>query len=367
MKSEDLLKKYRRRLAAIGWGKALLYSAIAGLCVSGAAGLATWFTHMELWIVLLLSLGLGAAVVLLCAPVIYLKFFRPTTDSAAAQIDALGLEERMITMRELENDPSEIAALQRKDATARLRAVSEKRLRFSVAMPFFALLACSFLFAASFVTVSALAAGGMIGRGDEVLGVEGGLPQEETPPETVTYTVKYLVYEEGTGVIDGEAVQTVKKGGFTKAVTAVPAEGYLFYAWVDAQMHPIGNQENPRIDLNVRADTEVYACFYKAEEGNPDDDPSEGEGELPGGDDSGEEGGGGEDGEGGPGSAGSSGEVGGDGSEAEGRLNNSVIDGNSDYKENFDREKSEKELAEDDTLPDELKDILGDYYNALKP
>ena len=42
-------------------------------------------------------------------------------------------------------------------------------------------------------------------------------------------------------------------------------------------------------------------------------------------------------------------------------------DGKQDYKENFDREQSEKELSYDNSLPDELKDALGDYYNGLKP
>lgn len=363
MNSRDLFRKYRRRLACIGAVKALTVSAIAGFCLAGVMALVTWLAAASLPVVLVLSVGLCAAAVAAGTPVLYLRRFRPTAADVAARLDELGLDERMITMCEQEGSDSRLAALQREDAAAHLRGISARQLRFSVALPVLLLLLCSFLFAASFTTVSALAAEGMLGRGETA--EEEQLPDEETE---LFYTVRYLIREEGTGTLEGETVQTVKKGGYTEAVRAIPAKGYVFDGWRDAEMNRIGSQNAVRVDLNVRGDMEIFAWFTKADDaGGEDPEEPPVDGEISGGKEDGSDGDkeeipdSGED---------SDSDVKGDESEGNtghGRENNHVIDGKQDYREEFDREEREKELADDRTLPDELKDLLGDYFGSLKP
>lgn len=360
MNSEELLCKYTKRLRLFGFAKALFVCAIAGFIVCGAVAVITWILHASLPVVLWLSLGLGGITLFAGTPIVYRLYFRPTKAYVAARLDALGLDERMITMCQFENDESYIASLQRNDAIKHVGRVPVKKLKFSVTLPLIILLVCSFMFATSFVTVSALSAER---TESEIAG--GTEEQPNVEPKEITFTVEYLVYREGTGTLEGETVQTVKKGGFTKAVTAIPADGYRFYAWVDENMRPVGNQENPRFDINVRADMKVYAYFYEITAAAPP--TADGDGDEPSEDKSDDK----DDNDKDEGSSAESGKDGGGSTDestpSAGRENNHVIDGEQDYKENFDREQSEKELSYDSSLPDELKDALGDYYNGLKP
>lgn len=376
MDSKNLLKKYRKRLALYGALKSVFIGFVAAFTVMGGAALITWLIKAPLSAVIGFSVGSGAVTALICIPVFYFLRFRPTTEGTARQVDALGMDERLITMCEFEKDESTLASIQRDDAREKLSGVPAKRLKLRVPAQLALLLACSFVFAASFMTVSVLAAADVIKDGGEVMG-GGGQQEEENKPAEELFTVYYLVYTDGSGEIPGEisgkAVQTVRKGGFTKEVTAVPAQGYSFYAWVDADKNPFGNQENPRVDVNVREDMKIYALFYKKEENIGGDDPTQNgpESDKPHKDDGdrNEEPGSGDE----QGSGESSGDGGGDGGSessggsAPGRENNTVVDGKQDYRDYFDRERFEQELEEDKSIPDDLKDILGDYYDILKP
>lgn len=375
MDIKDLLKKYRARLVGNGVAKSVFIGLTAGFTAVGAVAFAAWIAGAPLNLLIGLTAGVGPAVALLCSFGAYFKRYRPTIADAARRLDALGMDERIVTMCEFEKDCSELAAIQRKDAGARLNGVAASSLKSRVPLQFLLLAACSFIFAASFLTVSVLASAEVIKSGGEM--ISGSQPggKDEAPSEEEYFTVRYSVLREGTGTIAGQTEQTVKKGGYTEEVTAVPAEGYVFYAWVDEAMRPVGSQENPRADLNVRADLAVYAMFYKTEEGSSGSGSTGGPGgedQNQGGEDGGSEEGGSESGPGGSGQ-GSSG--GGGGSEVPGgggpqdipgRENNKVIDGTQDYRENFDREQYESDL-EEDNLPDDLKDILKDYYDILKP
>lgn len=356
---QDVFEKYRKRLVKIGIFKSVLLGLALCFSAVGIAALATWIARATLSVVLGLTLGLGAAVFLVSVPLFYFKRFRPTERTVVGRLDALGLEERIVTMYELKDDPSRMAALQREDAVGKLSAVSEKLLKFTVALPVALLLGFCSLFAAGATAASVIAADGRPEITD--------LPEPSGPEAKETFTVTYMVYEAGTGEISGRLVQKVEKGGFTQAVTAVPAEGFRFEAWVDEHMTPFANQNNPRAEINVRGDMTVYAYFEKEEPPASGDDPGEngedGDKTEPNdgqdGDDNGDTNGGNSDEYGDHGNAN-------DGSNGEGRENNKVIDGTQDYKELFDREQSEEELGGKD-IPDELKDILGDYYDTLKP
>lgn len=392
MDSKKVFEKYRARLVRIGILKSLIFALIIAFFLVGITAFITWFTERSVSFILGLSIGLGIFTVAVSVPVFYFTLFYPTTKKIARLLDRFGLEERLITMYELENDSSYLAMLQREDAKKKLSEVSEKRFKLQVSLSVMVLLAFAFVFAASFTTVSALAAANIIVRGSDI----GKKDETEIEPIGDYYVVNYLILS-GKGRIEGEITQIVGKGENTMQVTAIPDDGYVFYMWTDATGGENLGVSVSRIEFNVQKDMNFYAVFIElsAEEGKPGEGEGEGKGEGEGdpaegegdpaegngeGEDSDKEGDnqgesddtGDEDGEG----EGESGEnetdsENGQPDDGEGggrsRENNNVIDGTQDYREDFDREKHEEELAENDTYPDDLKDILGDYYESLKP
>ncbi len=68
-----------------------------------------------------------------------------------------------------------------------------------------------------------------------------------------THTVEYQVVQNGK--IEGVYVQTVKNGGSTTSVTAIPDDGFTFEGWSD------GIKEATRVDSNIIADMLVYPIF----------------------------------------------------------------------------------------------------------
>lgn len=352
---DELFEKYRKRLRHIGFFKSVMLSLALALIFGGVIAVATWVGKIPPKITACLVSGFVILIFLMMTALLYFKIFRPTDKFVAKKLDELGFEERYITMYEFSGSNLSMARLQREDAKKKLEGVSEKRLKFTLALPIIFMLAFGFLFTAGATTASVLAVGS----------VESTPISSPTEEPTKTFTVKYLVYEEGTGRIDGDAEQTVEEGKYTSPVMAIAADGCKFVAWVDENKNYLVNQTNPRFEVNVKEDMTIYALFTKISS-DTDGDDHEGEGsegedhnKNPEEGDDGDEGDSGDTGntQGG----GASGGVIGDGHE-----NNKVIDGTQDYKDNFDREQLEKELN-DKNIPDELKDILGDYYDTLKP
>lgn len=350
----DIFAKYRRRLKCVGLFRSAASALALSLFAVGAASLAAWAAGAKPAMTCGIAAGIGIALFLALLFLFYFRRFRPTEKTVAEKLDGLGLDERAVTMYEHKNDPSPMAALQRQDAEEKISVLPKGLLKFSLALPVVLLLVFGAAFAAGATAFSVL-------KADDVRAAQ-------SPPDpvedTAYFTVTYAVYEEGTGSLSGKTVQTVKKGGYTEPVAAMPANGFRFVAWVDENLSPLANQNNPRSETNVRGDMTVFAYFEKADQTPPDEEQgggSEGQGgdldPNPGGETDPPEGEGGGHHEAG----GGGGSTGGGGS-----LNNGVIDGTQDYQEQFDREALEKELA-DKEIPDDLKDILGDYYDTLKP
>ena len=82
------------------------------------------------------------------------------------------------------------------------------------------------------------------------------IPSEEQRKQ-YQYTVSYLALEGGS--IEGNAVQSLLCAEKTETVTAVPDEGYLFWAWSD------GNNQPQRSADVALYDEEIYALFTKDE------------------------------------------------------------------------------------------------------
>ena len=312
----------------------------------------TWILAYKgaLWV----SLVSGFAALAIAAPIFYLKRFRPTTEAIARRLDGMGLEQRIITMLELESDDSYIAMRQREDAKVRLNAVGVKEIKMAISKAVIIAVIALFAVSTSMTTVSALTAG-------------NALPPiiDNTEPP-VQFSVNYIVkgfkggeefFDDEGGVIIGEADQVVVAGGSATTVQAIADDGWYFYGWVeDGSTNPV------RTDTNIEQDTTFTAIFViipdnDDEEGDagggagePSDEPQDMEqtqngnqppSETPPGD---------------------PGKTGGD------YTDHDVIeDGETSYKKDFEYyyRKAMEILAEGGEIPDELREMLQKYFEML--
>ena len=110
MNNKSVFKKFYNKLAREGALKSLMISATAALFAAGLAAFVAWyFGFNAMWIVI----GAVAGITVVLTPILYFAKFRPNTKSISKRLDALGLEERILTMSELEHDDSFIAMKQR--------------------------------------------------------------------------------------------------------------------------------------------------------------------------------------------------------------------------------------------------------------
>lgn len=360
MDNKQLFQKHYNRLRVEGIIKALVFGLIIGFAVDFVIAFITWFTpeFNGLWLALCVFVAVTAGSTVL----LYFKKFKPTTKQVAARIDRLGLEERMITMAELENDESYIAMLQREDAKAKLSSVDSKRIRFKVSAVAIVAVAILAVSGISMTTVTALSADGKIASGKEII-------RDITADPDKFYEVSYLI--EGEGYIEGDPEQVVKEGESSTPVLAVAEDGWAFAYWDDGSGDENPPTEPERFDENVRENIVWTAVFMELEEGDGDGDgdgegePSDSDSDAPGepGDPSDEDSSNGEpkdpaDGDPGNGSNGSSG--------SDKNDNNSVIDGDTYYGDVYDDFHSKGESDMDgDGLPGDHGDFVGDYWDIL--
>ena len=129
MKENVLFQKQQPKLKQ----EAMLRSVLSGLAVGLGANflvaLITWFAPFNgLWI----SLAVLVAVTAIATPIFYKKRFSFDDTKSARRIDRLGLEERLITMVELDKDDSYIAKIQREDAKAALASITNDQIKIKI-------------------------------------------------------------------------------------------------------------------------------------------------------------------------------------------------------------------------------------------
>ena len=113
MNLKQLFKKHYLRLVFEGILRSTLAGLAIGLAANAIVGVITWFFNLGgVWLPILSGLG----VALVGAVLLYFLKYRPSTVEVARRMDALGLEERTITMLELKDEESYIARLQRSNA-----------------------------------------------------------------------------------------------------------------------------------------------------------------------------------------------------------------------------------------------------------
>ena len=260
MQKEQYFKAQQPKLNLEAWLKSALCGLAVGFGFNFLAATILWFAPIKgLWMII----GLLIAVTAISTPIFYYKRFRPNNQRNARRIDRLGLEERLITMVEFENEDSYMIQAQRKDAQAALSAMDNKQLKIKVAGTLIlAVVVCAVL-GIGMTTVNGLSEAGVIPGGDEL--VEAWIREKTTEYVTVYYSA-----EKG-GVIEGDEEQIIVKGTGAVRVTAVADEGFIFKCWSD------GNPNPTREDKNLSADVVYEALFMTMDDEGASDDEGEGD------------------------------------------------------------------------------------------
>lgn len=230
--NESLLKNYYEKLRRSAFIKSLLWGLAFGFSAAFIAGFITWFSYEKGFFI---TIAVFAAVTVAATLACYYAFFRPTAKDAARKVDSLGLEERMITMLELEGCEDYIAVRQREDAKAALEEFGEKKLGLGVSLALIIALSISAALGIAGTAVTGLSDLGVIRSGAEIVEEAQG----KDPRNYVT--IKYEATSGGN--IAGNAEQTIRKNGSTETVVAVATEGFRFFCWTDGYAYPARSDE----------------------------------------------------------------------------------------------------------------------------
>lgn len=345
---QDLLENYRSRLAKEGWLKAALCGASVGFGADILCALAFWvFGIKQFWICILAF----AAVTAIATPLFYFCKFKNSRRQVASRVDMLGLEERILTMTQFENDDSYMARRQREDAMNALKSVNASFIKIAVSASMVVACCVTMVLGVGATTASAVSDKSLLDLLRE--------KQEEREALANTFHLTYGVKDDVGGRVDGELEQTVKGGEAGKTVQAVAEDGYVFIGWTD------GYVDATRTDADVQKDVTVNAVFVEIESNEEDDitDEEKGDGE-PG------EGGNSQQQPGDPSENPDGGDGEGDGAGAGAdAVSNQVIDGSTYYGDEYSGSLSDAQnsMNSDSNLSGDEKGVIGDYfYNIQK-
>ncbi len=362
-----VFKNYYSRLAREGVLKALMCGLIVGSSAMFITAFISWIANFNaLWICVGLFVGLTAA----STPVFYFKLFRPSKVAIAKRIDELGLEERLLTMTELEGDTSFMAMKQREDAMKALETVSPQSVKIAVSLPVTIALAVTFVLGTLFCVLTATVKEKVLPPIEHriVYTVEGeGLiyGSVQTTYKEVSKPVSAL----SAGGDDGSKTvsvlenyyQLVEEGKDAAPVMAVAKSGWSFVCWSDGVLTPY------REDVEVLGRMDITAIFKEVTlpsvgAVNPFA-VGNGDGDLLGGG-------------GAPGD-----ETSYDPSDAEGETDpqdvqasdradleaNQVFDGKHDYGNEYGNERNGAmdKIDSNGNMSDGRKEFVGDYYDAI--
>ena len=260
MDRKKYFEKHYGKLRFEAWLSATLISLIFGLFTGAAVALVAWFLAFN---GLVLSILIATALTAMLTPTFYFFKYRPDVVKNARRLDRLGLEERLVTMVEYENDDSYIAAVQREDAKLCLAALATSAVTFTLSQLAVVFLIVSGTLFASANTLEVLSENNIIRRGEELF-------EEEEHEEDVIEYVTVTYEAEGGGFFSGEEIQLIPKGTASTQVVAVADDGWMFVEWDDGYKKPA------RSDKNVKEDVTFIAIFTQtSEEGDPSqEDPN---------------------------------------------------------------------------------------------
>ena len=120
-------QKHYKRLIVEGIIRSALWGLVIGFAANFLVAIAAWFFDFGgVWFVV----GIAVGATIASGIGLYFIRFKPKTADIARRVDRLGLEERMITMLELQENDSYLAKLQRENAKQHLQNVADRKLRF---------------------------------------------------------------------------------------------------------------------------------------------------------------------------------------------------------------------------------------------
>lgn len=412
--TSEVFKKYYKKIGRESILKALLCGLTIGFSLMFVCIAASWLAGFKAGIYI--GLGLFVAATAIATPLFYTFRFRPTTKKIAQRIDTLGLEERILTMAELENDDSFIAMKQREDAMKAMKSVSSEMLKIAVSVPLIAAVAISATLGTGMTVAAAVAPDGgkhfvdglkekhtyeitytVEGKGwvidftkkenaaliaamkeraqqreiDKANGKE--VTEDETLPDTfrTRLGIVYTAIDEtaqATMVLDGAnyedttyTFEVTEGDEFGVKLMALPQKGYVFVGWSDGVTSPY------REDMEATATKTVTATFEKVTDWvNGGKGDGQDQGEEPGDEDSGNgsssSAGEGSDGDGNP----NTGNSGGEGAKAS--PANQIINGETYYGDVF--EEAYREMLErmknNNSLSEAEKKAISDYLDSIR-
>lgn len=336
MQSKQIFREYNARLKREGILKGMLWGLALGATAAFVVGFLGWMIGFGGFF---LTLGVFVGVAVVSSVTIYFVCFRPDSKAVARRVDALGLEERLITMLEFQDSDDFIIRRQREDAEQALEKFGLSRLGFAVSMTLTLLLCVCGFFGLGMTAVSGLTDLGILPSGAQLIAEAQG----RNPANYIQVTYSAMA----GGSIYGEVEQTIRKEvGETELVIAVPDNGYRFYRWTDGYPYPT------RTDTGLSEDITIVAWFLPLE-----DDGAE---EVPPGDEATDlptEDGNAQD------------------SQVTQPVEGSnppnydyVFDWSVKYRDVFEDyyEEAMEELAQDGELSEEMRQFLETYFNALK-
>lgn len=340
---KEYLKKYRAKLSTESFLNALSLGGFLGFCTLFFTSFVFWFINQRIW----LSGVIALVVTVTSTAILYRKFFLLSDRALAMRVDELGLEERILTMIQLEGDDSLIARKQREDTLRVLETVNEGMIPLRVSKKTLTALAIAAVCGLSMTCVCILGNRGIIKDGSSLI-------DDIITPAPIEYEVIYDV--DGEGMIDGDAFQVVQEGNNASGVTAVAEDGWVFESWSDGVTDP------NRQDLNITGNLEIIATFTELEEGESEEGDGDGDAteELPSDEDNDDD-----NNNVPPGSGGTTGS-GGSGVYTD---NNQIIDGETYYGgSTFDNayEDMLEALLKNDDISDELKEFIENYFKIIE-
>lgn len=243
------LRRLCGKVRAISWAKSCVWGTVFGLGISsGYLTQCVLFGNTHIWLAGICFLA-GLAVF---TPLAYVVRFRQDSRELASEIDALGLDERVITMTQFADIDSPMIRRQRADAENILQKVKSGHLKVRPFTTLNVFLICALL---------------VCNVGCCVLACAMPEPLIRRPQATVSkYTVQYTVFGEQGGRILGFTAQKVGEGETAGAVQAVADANWIFVGWSD------GVETAYREDKEVKKDFCVSAIFVPIAEDDDADD-----------------------------------------------------------------------------------------------
>lgn len=376
---DEIFKKFYSRMKREGILKSALCAIAISFAVVAVTAFICWMTEFTaVWICpVTFAISAGVSFVLF-----YFLLFRPDFKKTAARMDALGLDERIITMHEFAGSSSPISNMQRADAVQSAGKVGAKMLKFCVPAVIIACAAVGVALGATFVTVDVLAETGTIRSGRQIaadianppaeytlkydVAGEGAFLKPDDPTEEDSeessffsardYALTYRITTDGTVYsfrnINGPTVDklefTVVSGENGEQVRAVPTEGWFLAGWkVNGSNYVMS--DDYRQDGNVTKSLTVTAVYEKLEEPEEEEAPSL-------------QGGGGGNGSG-------SGSGGGQGSGTDRKEADNIINGATNYGDTYaqDLANAMQNVSASDSISQGESDIIGDFFDTIAP